>query len=217
MTAIALALIPCVMVQFILQERQLQLKHQQLLSGMSLAGYWTSNLFFDVMMAYIPTGFIILLTFLFNVGFEGIWVLFLLFPPAVVPFTYVTSFLFTSDINAQIMTLFIHFVGGGLLVVVVFVLQYIPITMKYGDALRWACTVIPSFCVTHGILFSASGTLLVDQRTQSSSSSSDTVVIPRQIPEEIWAWYNLKGDAAILVLHFVFGLVVLALIELEVV
>ena len=65
MTAIALALIPCVMVQFILQERECQLKHQQLLSGMSLAGYWGSNVIFDMIMAYIPVLLIILLTFLF--------------------------------------------------------------------------------------------------------------------------------------------------------
>jgi len=66
MTAIALALIPCVMVQFILQERELNLKHQQLLSGMSLAGYWASNIIFDVFIAYIPIGLIIMLTFVFN-------------------------------------------------------------------------------------------------------------------------------------------------------
>ena len=161
MTAIAIALIPCVMVQFILKERELQLKHQQLISGMSLAGYWTSNIIFDIVMAYVPIGLMIMLIFVFNMQFDGVYILFLLFPPAIVPFTYVTSFIFTSDINAQICTLFLHFVAGGLLVVVVFVLQYIPITMKVGDALRWACCIVPSFCVTHGILFAASGTLLV--------------------------------------------------------
>ena len=33
---------------------------------MSLAGYWASNIIFDVLMAYIPIGFIIILTFVFN-------------------------------------------------------------------------------------------------------------------------------------------------------
>jgi ATP-binding cassette, subfamily A (ABC1), member 3 len=66
MTAIAMALIPCVMVQFILNERELQLKHQQLISGMSLAGYWSSNIIFDILMAYVPILLIILLTFVFN-------------------------------------------------------------------------------------------------------------------------------------------------------
>ena len=100
MTAIAMALIPCVMIQFILQERECQLKHQQLLSGMSLAGYWGSNVIFDMIMAYIPVLLIILLTFLFDKMYPGVWLLFLLYPLAIVPYTYVWSFAFTSDINA---------------------------------------------------------------------------------------------------------------------
>ena len=100
MTAIAMALIPCVMIQFILQERECQLKHQQLLSGMSLAGYWGSNVIFDMIMAYIPVLLIILLTFLFDKMYPGVWLLFMLYPLAIVPYTYVWSFAFTSDINA---------------------------------------------------------------------------------------------------------------------
>ena len=67
---------------------------------MSLAGYWTSNIIFDIVMAYVPIGLMIMLIFVFNMQFDGIYILFLLFPPAIVPFTYVTSFIFTSDINA---------------------------------------------------------------------------------------------------------------------
>ena len=67
---------------------------------MSLAGYWTSNIIFDIVMAYVPIGLMIILIFVFNMQFDGVYILFLLFPPAIVPFTYVTSFIFTSDINA---------------------------------------------------------------------------------------------------------------------
>jgi len=185
---------------------------------MSLAGYWGSNIIFDIIMAYIPILLIILLTSLFDKFYDGVWVLFLLFPPAIVPYTYVWSFIFKSDINAQIFTLFIHFVAGGLLVIVVFCLQYIPQTMDVGDALRWVCCVFPTFCVTHGILFSSSGKLIVDSRAVSSVETKDNkiIVIPRKIPPGIWEWYNLKGDAMILVLHFVFTMILLTLIELEV-
>ena len=67
---------------------------------MSLSGYWGSNLIFDITMAYIPIALIILLMSVFSVSYEGTWVLLLLYPPAIVPFTYVTSFIFKSDINA---------------------------------------------------------------------------------------------------------------------
>jgi len=110
-----------------------------------------------------------------------------------------------------------HFVAGGLLVIVVFVLQYVPQTMPAGDALRWVCTIFPTYCVTHGILFSASSTLLVDSRLDDEVTVGDkTIIIPRKIPPGTWEWYNLKGDCMILVLHFVFGLILLTLIELEV-
>ncbi len=112
------------------------------------------------------------------------------------------------------MTLFLHFVSGGLLSIVVFTLQQIPVVMPWGDALRWACTIFPTFCVTNGILFSASGILILDAR--SEDTTDDGVIIKRKVPEEIWAWYNLKGDAVILVIHFIVGVIVLALIELEV-
>lgn len=128
---------------------------------MSLPGYWASNLVFDIFMAYIPIALIILLMNVFSVSYEGAWVLLMLYPPAIVPFTYVTSFLFKSDINAQIVTLFLHFISGGLFVILVYVLQYIPVSMSIGDPLRWVCCIFPPFCVTHGILFSASGTLLL--------------------------------------------------------
>ena len=99
--------------------------------------------------------------------------------------------------------------------IVVYVMQLMAKTMKAGDALRWVCTIFPSYCVTHGILFSASGTLLVESRAEDTTD--DGQVIPRKIPAEIWAWYNLKGDCVILVIHFFFGVLLLALIELEVI
>ena len=100
MVAIALALIPCVMIQFILNEREQQLKHQQLLSGMSISGYWASNMIFDILLAYVPIGFIIMLTMIFDRNFHDVWIIFMLYPLAIVPYTYVWSFLFDSEVNS---------------------------------------------------------------------------------------------------------------------
>ena len=67
---------------------------------MSLAGYWTSNIVFDILISYGPIGLIILLSMAFDKNYRGVWVLFLLYPPAIVPYTYLWSYFFTSDINA---------------------------------------------------------------------------------------------------------------------
>ena len=172
-------------------------------------------------MAYVPIGLIILLTVLFDQNYRGVWVLFMLYPPAVVPYTYVWSFLFKSDINAQIFTLFLHFVAGGLLVVVVYVMQLIPVMMQWGDSLRFICCIFPSFCVTHGILFASSGELIYQSRMADGSDDSvggdsDSVtVIPRYWPIDTWSWYNLKFDAAALLLISILSVIFLTLIELE--
>ena len=36
-----------------------------------------------------------------------------------------------------------------------------------------------------------------------------------ELPSDIWAWFNLKGDAVALACHFVFGIFVIILIECE--
>ena len=38
---------------------------------MSLSGYWSSNVIFDILMAYVPILFIILLTFVFKKTYKG--------------------------------------------------------------------------------------------------------------------------------------------------
>jgi len=126
MVSIGLALVPCAMVSYILKEREQQLKHMQLISGMSLFGYWAANLLADTLKAFVPIGVILLFCYLMNVWYEGVWLLFVLYPLAVVPFSYVTSFLFSSDTVAQICTLFVHFLAGGIMSLVVFTLELLP-------------------------------------------------------------------------------------------
>ena len=209
MVSIGLALIPCVMVSYILQERELQLKHMQLISGMSLFGYWAANILADLVKAFIPVLVILLVSYLSGVWYDGVWVLFVLFPFAVVPFSYVTSFLFSSDTVAQICTLFLHFIAGGIMSLTVYTLQLIPQTQQVGDILRWVFCAIPSYCVTHGIVFSASGSMLVKAREEQADGTGG------ELPAELWAWFNLKGDVAALIAHFVVGIIIIFLIECD--
>ena len=93
----------------------------------------------------------------------------------------------------------------------VYTLQLIPATQEVGDILRWVFCAIPSFCVTHGLVFSSTGKILVDARKNSTDGTGRPT-----IPEDIWAWFNLKGDAAALIAHFVIGLLIIFLIECDI-
>jgi ATP-binding cassette subfamily A (ABC1) protein 3 len=95
--AIAFAIIPAVIISSVLNEREKNLKHMQLISGMNLTAYWISNYLFDIFKALIPVVLTIGFTYAFSLDAPDVWTVYLMFPIGVVPFTYASSFLFTSD------------------------------------------------------------------------------------------------------------------------
>lgn len=114
MVSIGFALIPAAIISFIVNEREKNLKHMQLISGMNLSAYWISNMFFDIVKGVIPSGIVIGLFYAFQVSYDWCWILFLLFPIAVTPFTYFTSFFFRSENMGQTVTIFLNFVIAGI-------------------------------------------------------------------------------------------------------
>ena len=64
---------------------------------MSLFGYWAANILADLVKSFIPILVILFASRIAGVWYEGMWLLMILYPIAVVPFSYVTSFMFTSD------------------------------------------------------------------------------------------------------------------------
>lgn len=63
--SLALALIPCVIISFVIKEREQQLKHMQLISGVSLPAYWLSTMVSDIIKTYIPIFVILILQAIF--------------------------------------------------------------------------------------------------------------------------------------------------------
>lgn len=61
---------------------------------MSLPAYWISNIIFDIIKAIIPSAIVIGLMYAFSLDYSNVWIIFLLYPIGVIPFTYVSSFLF---------------------------------------------------------------------------------------------------------------------------
>ncbi len=153
----AFCFMPCAIISFILIERNESLRHMQIISGMGLPAYWFSNMVADMIKLYIPIFIILIVSVVFNANYAGVWVLMLLLPLALVPFTYVTSFLFKTDSSAQITTLLLNYFVCDVMAVMIFVLQFIPQTFKLGGILRWAFCIFPTYCVINGLLWSADG------------------------------------------------------------
>ena len=127
----------------------------QMISGVSLPAYWLSNFIADVTKTYVPIFIILGIMVLFDIDYEGGYYLVLLYPISIVPLTYVTSFFFTSDTVAQIITLFVHFLLGGIMPLAIYFLQVIPDTASLGDSMRYWFTFVPTYDTSGGLVFSA--------------------------------------------------------------
>ena len=148
---VAFALLPASLVSFIVREREDNLKHQQLITGVSLVAYWVSNAAMDVFKSLIPCSISIGLIYAFEIDLPFAWLLIILYAFTIIPFTYATSFLFVNENLAQVTTLMFHFFAGVVLSPVFTILHLFENTRVAGRVLGWIFRVIPSFSLSYGI------------------------------------------------------------------
>jgi ATP-binding cassette subfamily A (ABC1) protein 3 len=100
-----MAFIPTGLITFIVKEREVNVKHQHLVSGVSVPAYWFSNYLWDLTKHMIPAIVCCLMVLWFNLKslstndgdvYLTVWLLFILYGFAIAPFCYLTSFMFKS-------------------------------------------------------------------------------------------------------------------------
>jgi len=148
---IAFALVPAGIISFIVQEREGSLKHQQLISGVSLAAYWLSNGLIDIFKSLIPCGFGIGMIYAFGSELPFGWLFILLYAFSIIPFTYSMSFLFIKENSAQTAILLFNFFAGVVLSPVFNILRAFDNTRSAGKVLAWILRIFPSFSLANGI------------------------------------------------------------------
>ncbi|CAE7395821.1 ABCA1, partial [Symbiodinium microadriaticum] len=155
---IAFCFIPASYASFIVKEKEVKAKHQQIISGVSIYAYWCSSYVWDI-LSYLPTvALVVCIVLAFGVdnytkndGAPATFLLFLLYGPAVASFTYLMSFMFTSHSTAQLVVMFFNFLSGLCLMVVSFVLTTINSTESVAVDLRYIFRLFPSFCLGDGL------------------------------------------------------------------
>ena len=129
---IALAFLPIGAVYNIVRDRTNLTKHQQLVSGVSCAAYWTANYIADIIISLPTLLFMWILVHIFDAGTflgeqQGAFVLtLLLFTLSVTPFTYLLSFTFSSADKAQVMVGTAYIIFGLLLLMASFIIDALP-------------------------------------------------------------------------------------------
>jgi len=125
--AIAYSQLIMAVVVYLVKERMNGLKHLQIISGMQLKAYWAANFVFDLLKWSFLIATTIILWFAFEMGYVSAWAVLLMFPFAVIPFTYVSSFIFTDTSTAQTLTLVLHVAIMAIGTSVLFTFRVIPI------------------------------------------------------------------------------------------
>ncbi|EAR87981.2 ABC transporter family protein (macronuclear) [Tetrahymena thermophila SB210] len=152
--SLGLSFIPSSIVQYIVREKELKIKHQQLISGLTITIYWFSNILVDFIKHIIPSIFSIMLILAFQVqsltqnqGGAAMSILIILYGWAVIPFTYYLSFQFENTDSSQVQTFFFSFSSGSLLPMIALILQIISSTRNAGKLISLILRVIfPTFC-----------------------------------------------------------------------
>lgn len=148
--SVAFALIPANFITIIIKERELNTKHLQIISGITVSSYWISNFIFELLKYFFTGGICILFIVAFDTYVEHLVLLVFLYGLSMVSFTYIMSFLFKTESTAQNFVILINFFFGALGGTVILVLRIIPDTVSIGKFLAFPFRLFPSFAFSYG-------------------------------------------------------------------
>lgn len=174
MSSIAFSMIITAVVSYLVVERVNGLKHLQLISGLQLKAYWIGNFIFDALKIEVTIVCVIAMFFGYDMQYDAAWVTYLLIPFAVMPYTYVVSFVFTTDSAAQTFTMFGHFMTITLISTIVFALRLNFDTEAVGDFLNWVFRVVPTYNLASSVYFDAAGDILAQTRKTNNTNWNHT-------------------------------------------
>lgn len=158
--SIAYAFIPASLIVFIVKERQQSIKHQQMVSGVSLLSYWTANYVLDFLKLMIPLIFSALMCLAFDItalidpseSYGAIWLIFIFYSAALISFTYFVSFFFKDYGNAQAFSFVFAFLVSAVVSLVILVLRLVPSSRDGAKVAQYFIRLIPCFCFGYGIV-----------------------------------------------------------------
>ena len=148
--AIAFSLIPANFVTIIVKEKLNNSKHLMRVSGINIASYWIVNFIFELVKYYFTCGICLLLLWAFDFYKDYLYILYLIYGPAMVSMTYVLSFLFSSESGAQNGIILLNFLIGALGSTVILLLRLLDNVKNVAKIIQYIISLLPSFCFNFG-------------------------------------------------------------------
>jgi len=157
---VAFSFIPASYAVFIVREREVSAKHQQLISGVSIWAYWASTYVFDMTTYMVPCFLTIAVIAAFDIEqfidtadqrLAGLLLLFITYGLSVSAFTYCLTYLFKSFTAALVSVLALN-IFAVILMIASFVMDKIKATCREDRVLRYFYRLVPGFALGNGLL-----------------------------------------------------------------
>ena len=152
--------IPTGIIMVISREKELEIKHQYIISGVSLFAYWSSCFVWDMLKHLIPAIATSLIIGFFQIeiytanndNYGAMWMLIVLVGISSAPFSYFLSFFFDNHSKAQTAMLITSIATGSIFPCAVFALYFFDSTRGIARILSWVLRIFPNFCFGWGTM-----------------------------------------------------------------
>lgn len=157
---LAFAFIPASYAIFVVKEREISAKHQQLISGVSIPAYWCSTFVWDFTSYLLPMAGTIVMISIFHVHelistenqrLAALFLLFLFYGTSVSGFTYCLTFFFKNYSSAQNFVLMINMMAM-VLVLASFIMSQISSTCEANEGLKYIYFLFPGYSLGNGLV-----------------------------------------------------------------
>ena len=157
---LAFAFIPASYAIFIVKEREIAAKHQQLISGVSISAYWVSTFVWDFTSYLLPMFGSIAMIFIFDVQefistdsdrLAALFLLFLFYGSSVSGQTYIITYFFKHYSAAQNFVLFINMISM-VLVLASFIMGLVKSTCEANKDLQYVFLLFPGYALGNGLI-----------------------------------------------------------------
>jgi ATP-binding cassette subfamily A (ABC1) protein 3 len=146
----AFAFIPGLIGALFVHEKEHGLKHQQIISGLTLGTYWIANALFDTIILYVPCTVVIILIKIFSIDMPYMWVIMLIFPLPFILYTYATTFLFAKESYVFLIEMLLNILLSVFMPTITLVLKYTSKSVVW-KAFHYIFAIFPSYSMFTGI------------------------------------------------------------------
>lgn len=205
MVAIGLSIVPANIVGAILRERERNLKHLQLISGLNLVAYHVVNIWFDIVKTTV-IAFVCALMFLVWGLQDYYWAIFVLvlWPIVAVPTTHVLAFFFQTEWSAQFAVILYNLVVLGGLPILVASLMFNEQTMDTAERMNNGLLFLPEYSLSRALLFCG----YQEQYTRFRKSVGD-----ENYSREAWSPGNFGLNVTAIFAHAFFCVILVLMLD----